>query len=73
MVEQKLDVVSNSLRDKFFLIFLLLLLIFATLSCERSFENFDKNLLEKKKELEEFNEKSNIRKEEILKSQNENN
>ena len=73
MVEQKLDVVSNSLRDKFFLPFLLLLLLFVTLSCERSLENFDKNLLEKKKELEEFNEKSNIRKEEILKSQNENN
>ena len=73
MVEQKLDVVSNSLRDKFFLPFLLLLLLFVILSCERSFENFDKNLLEKKKELEEFNEKSNIRKEEILKSQNENN
>ena len=73
MVEQKLDVVSNSLRDKFFLPFLLILLLFVTLSCERSFENFDKNLLEKKKELEEFNEKSNIRKEEILKSQNENN
>ena len=73
MVEQKLDVVSNFLRDKFFLPFLLLLLLFVTLSCERSFENFDKNLLEKKKELEEFNEKSNIRKEEILKSQNEDN
>ncbi len=73
MVEQKLDVVSNSLRDKFYLPFLLLLLLFVTMSCERSFENFDKNLLEKKKELEEFNEKSNIRKEEILKSQNENN
>ncbi len=73
MVEQKLDVVSNSLRDKFFLPFLLLLLLLVTLSCERSFENFDKNLLEKKKELEEFNEKSTIRKEEILKSQNENN
>jgi len=73
MVEQKLDVVSNSLKDKFFLSFLLLLLLFVTMSCERSFENFDKNLLEKKKELEEFNEKSNIRKEEILKSQNENN
>ena len=73
MVEQKLDVVSNSLRDKFFLPFLLLLLLLVTLSCERSFENFDKNLLEKKKELEEFNEKSNIRKEEILKSQNEEN
>ena len=73
MVEQKLDVVSNSLRDKFFLVFLLLLFLSLTLSCERSFENFDKNLLEKKKELEEFNEKSIIRKEEILKSQNENN
>ena len=73
MVEQKLDVVSNSLRDKFFLPFLLLLLLFVTLSCERSFANFDKNLLEKKKELEQFNEKSNIRIEEILKSQNENN
>ena len=73
MAEQKLDVVSNSLRDNFFLPFLLLLLLLVTLSCERSFENFDKNLLEKKKELEEFNEKSNIRKEEILKSQNENN
>ena len=73
MVEQKLDVVSNSLRDKFFLVFLLLLFLSLTLSCERSFENFDKNLLEKKKELEEFNEKSNIRKVEILKSQNEDN
>ena len=73
MVEQKLDVVSNSLRDKFFSVFLLLLFLSLTLSCERSFENFDKNLLEKKKELEEFNEKSNIRKEEILKSQNEDN
>jgi hypothetical protein len=72
MVEQKLDVVSNSLRDKYFLI-LLFLFLSVTLSCERSFENFDKNLLEKKKELEEFNEKSNIRKEELLKSQNENN
>jgi hypothetical protein len=41
------------------------------ISCERSFENFDKNLLEKKKELEEFNEKSSIRKEQILKTQNE--
>ena len=73
MVEQKLDVVSNFPRDKFFLVFLLLLFLSLTLSCERSFENFDKNLLEKKKELEEFNEKSNIRKEEILKSQNEDN
>ena len=73
MVDKKLEEVSNFLRDKisftFFLVFFSLFLI----SCERSFENFDKNLLEKKKELEEFNEKSNIRKEEILRSQNENN
>ena len=73
MVELKLDVVSNSLRDKLFSLSLLLLFLLFTMSCERSFENFDKNLLEKKKELEEFNEKSNIRKEEILNSQNENN
>ena len=73
MVDKKLEEVSNFLKDKisftFFLVFFSLFLI----SCERSFENFVKNLLEKKKELEEFNEKSNIRKEEILKSQNENN
>ena len=73
MVEQKLDVVSNFLRDKFFLLSLLFLFILLNVSCERSFEDFDKNLLEKKKELEEFNEKSNIRKEELLKSKNENN
>ena len=73
MVEQKQDVVSSSLRDKFLLIFYLIVFSIISSSCERSFEDFDKNLLEKKKELEEFNEKSNIRKEEILKSQNENN
>ena len=73
MVDKKLEEVSNSLKDKIFLNFFLVLFSLFLLSCERSFENFDKNLLEKKKELEEFNEKSNIRKEEILKSQNENN
>ena len=73
MVGKKLDVVSSSLRDKFLLFFFLILLSSVIFSCERSFENFDENLLEKKKELEEFNEKSNIRKKEILKSQNENN
>jgi hypothetical protein len=73
MVEQKLDVVSNFLKDNFLSTFLLIFFSLFTLSCERSFQNFDKNLLEKKKELEEFNEKSNIRKEEILKSQNEQN
>tara|TARA_Y100000996_G_C22532513_1_gene647088 strand:+ start:167 stop:388 length:222 start_codon:yes stop_codon:yes gene_type:complete len=72
MVDKKLEEASSSQRDKFFLFFFLILFLSFILSCERSFENFDKNLLEKKKELEEFNEKSNIRKEEILKSQNEN-
>ncbi len=73
MAGKKLDVVSSSLKDKFFLFFYLIFFSLITSSCERSFENFDKNLLEKKKELEEFNEKSNIRKKEIIKSQNENN
>jgi len=71
MVDKKLDVVFSFLKDKLLSSFLLLFFSFITLSCERSFQNFDKNLLEKKKELEEFNEKSNIRKEEILNSQNE--
>ena len=73
MVEQKLEEVFSSLKDKLRFSFFLALLSLLLISCERSFENFDKNLLEKKKELEEFNEKSIIRKEEILKSQNENN
>ena len=73
MVDKKLDVVSSFLKDNFLSAFLLIFFSLLTLSCERSFQNFDKNLLEKKKELEEFNEKSNIRKEEILKSQNEQN
>ena len=73
MVDKKLDVVSSFLKDNFLSTFLLIFFSLFTLSCERSFQNFDKNLYEKKKELEEFNEKSNIRKEEILKSQNEQN
>ena len=71
MVDKKLDEVSSFLKDNFLSTFLLIFFSILTLSCERSFQNFDQNLLEKKKELEEFNEKSNIRKEEILKSQNE--
>ena len=73
MVEQKPDVASSFLKDNFLSTFLLIFFSLFTLSCERSFQNFDQNLLEKKKELEEFNEKSNIRKEEILKSQNDQN
>ena len=71
MEEQKQEKASSFLKDNFLSTFLLIFFSLFTLSCERSFQNFDKNLLEKKKELEEFNEKSNIRKEEILKSQNE--
>ena len=71
MVGKKLDVVFSSLKDNFFFIFPVILLLIIIISCERSFKDFDKNLLEKKKELEEFNEKSSIRKEQILKSQNE--
>ena len=71
MVGKKLGEVFSSLKDNFLFIFSLIILSVITTSCERSFENFDKNLLEKKKELEEFDEKSSIRKEQILKSQNE--
>ena len=73
MVDKKLDEVSSFLKDNILSTFLLIFFSLLTPSCERSFQNFDQNLLEKKKELEEFNEKSNIRKEEILKSQNEQN
>ena len=73
MVGKKLGEVFSSLKDNLLFIFSVILLSITTTSCERSFKNFDKNLLEKKKELEEFNEKSSIRKEQILKSQNEQN
>ena len=71
MVGKKLGEVFSSLKDNFLFIFSVIFLSIVTVSCESSFQNFDKNLLEKKKELEEFNEKSSIRKEQILKSQNE--
>ncbi len=71
MVGKKLDEVFSSLKDNFLFIFSVISLSIITISCERSFQNFDKSLMEKKKELEEFNEKSSIRKEQILKSQNE--
>ena len=73
MVGKKLGEVFSSLKDNILFIFSVILLSITIISCERSFQNFDKNLLEKKKELEEFNEKSSIRKEQILKSQNEQN
>ena len=71
MVGKKLDEVFSSLKDNTFFNFSVILLSITIISCERSIQNFDKNLMEKKKELEEFNEKSSIRKEQILKSQNE--
>jgi hypothetical protein len=73
MVGKKLGEVFSSLKDNLLFIFSVILLSITIISCERSFQNFDKNLLEKKKELEEFSEKSSIRKEQILKSQNEQN
>ena len=73
MVGKKLGEVFSSLKDNLLFIFSVILISITIISCERSFQNFDKNLLEKKKELEEFNEKSSIRKEQILKSQNEQN
>ena len=73
MVDKKLEEVSSILKDNYLSTLQLILISHINLSCEQSFQNFDKNLLDKKKELEEFNEKSNIRKEEILKSQNEQN
>ena len=60
MVEQKLEEVFSSLRDKFRFSFFLVFFSLTLMSCERSFENFDHSLLEKKKALEEFNEKSII-------------
>jgi hypothetical protein len=51
MVEQKLEEVFSSLKDKLRFSFFLALLSFLLISCERSFENFDKNLLEKKKRI----------------------
>ena len=73
MVGKKLGEVFSSLKDNFLFIFSVILLSTITISCEKSFKDFDKNLMEKKKELVEFNEKSSIRKEQILKSQNEQN
>ena len=73
MVGKKLEEVSSSLKDNFLFIFSVIFLSIIIISCERSFKNFDKNLLEKKKELQEFNEKSSIRKRQILKTQNEDN
>ena len=70
MVGKKLDEVFSSLKDNYLFIFSIILLSIIIFSCERSFQNFDKNLIEKKKELEEFNIKSNIRKRQITKSQN---
>ena len=71
MVGKKLGEVFSSLKDNLLFIFSVILLSITTTSCERSFQDFDRDLMEKKKELEEFNEKSSIRKEQILKSQNE--
>ena len=51
MVGKKLDEVFSSLKDNFILIFSLILLSVTINSCERSFQNFDQDLLEKKKRI----------------------
>ncbi len=68
MVERKPEEVSNFLKDKFYLIFISLFLI---ISCESSFDDFDKNLIDTQIELQDFNEKSNLRKKIILEGNNE--
>ena len=54
MVGKKLGEVFSSLKDNLLFIFSVILLSITIISCERSFQNFDKNLLEKKKELEDI-------------------
>jgi hypothetical protein len=63
MVEQKPEEAFNSLRDKlpFYII-----ILFITIGCESSFKNFDDDLINKQIELQDFSEKSIVRKEEIL-------
>ena len=68
MVERKPEEVSNFLKDKFYPIFISLFLI---ISCESSFDDFDKNLIDTQIELQDFNEKSNLRKKIILEGNNE--
>ena len=63
MVEQKPEEASNFLRDK--LLFYITILFF-TIGCESSFKNFDDDLINKQIELQDFSEKSIVRKEEIL-------
>ena len=63
MVEQKPEEASNSLRDK---LPLYITILFITIGCEKSFKNFDDDLINKQIELQDFSEKSIVRKEEIL-------
>ena len=72
MVDKKLDVVSSFLKDNILSTFLLIFFLYSHYRVNGLFKTLIKISL-RKKELEEFNEKSNIRKEEILKSQNEQN
>ena len=63
MVERKPEEVSNSLRDKIPLLFIFILISYG---CESSFKNFDDELMDRQIELQDFGEKSNVRKVEIL-------
>ena len=46
MVGKKLDEVFSSLKDNFLFIFSVILLSITIISCERSFQSFDKNLMD---------------------------
>ena len=63
MVELKPEKAFNFLKDKTPLLFII---IFITYGCESSFKNFDTDLIDKQIELQDFGEKSIVRKEEIL-------
>ncbi|MDG2007214.1 MAG: hypothetical protein P8J53_02400 [Alphaproteobacteria bacterium] len=63
MVEQKPEEAFNSLRDNIPLYIIILLI---TIGCESSFKNFDDGLINMQIELQDFSEKSIVRKEEIL-------
>jgi len=65
MVEQKPEKASNSLRDK---LSFYITILFITIGCESSFNNFDNNLIDNQIELQDFSEKSIVRKKEILKN-----
>ena len=69
MVEQRPEKASNFLKDKIFFLIFFMLMIYG---CESSsFNNFDDKLIIRQLELQNFSEKSTLRKEVILENINE--